>query len=216
MTQNYQPSTRVSKNFVRHVLGFGVGVGLGLAPFLGKLKVPGFAALLEFFPSNLQGVAIPVSSFLMGCIATGVQFFSSERISKRSLSRIFVTTFAAMIVFLIAMIFWHFLYVVTIPFQGEKARISTVIGGAGRLSTCGCEQQASDKQCIRELSFLPGAVESCWGSSPVRINELILVLLYLATTACFGTLIGLIMIKDIVNEVTLERRVAGGRPKKKR
>src|SRR4051812_25046827 len=74
--QTFSPPTPLAKRFVRSVLGFGVGVGLGLAPFLGKLGVPGFSALLSLFPEALSAFLIPVSAFLMGMLAAVTQFYS--------------------------------------------------------------------------------------------------------------------------------------------
>ena len=34
-----KPATALSKQFVRYLVGFGVGVGIGLAPYLGILNV---------------------------------------------------------------------------------------------------------------------------------------------------------------------------------
>src|ERR1700749_4631878 len=61
--------------WVRLLLGFGVAVGVGLAPLLGKTGLPGFFTLLSMLPAILRTTAIPLSSFIMGILAVGVQFY---------------------------------------------------------------------------------------------------------------------------------------------
>src|SRR3954462_36217 len=70
------------RSFVRKVVGFGVGVGIGCAPLLGKLHVPGFEAMLTLFPAGLQATLIPFSGFVMGCVSVVVQFYSDQGQSK--------------------------------------------------------------------------------------------------------------------------------------
>ena len=64
---NYPGPTPIARRYVSYVVGFGVALGIGLAPFLGK--VAGVDALLNLFPRSLHGSLIPLSAFLMGFIA---------------------------------------------------------------------------------------------------------------------------------------------------
>ena len=74
------PPTPLAQRYVRYVVGFGVAVGVGLAPFLGK--VPGLDVLARLFPPDLKSTLIPFSAFLMGLIAVAIQYYSAESISR--------------------------------------------------------------------------------------------------------------------------------------
>ena len=43
----------------------GVTLGVGLAPMLGKIHVPGFSPIAEVFPVNLQRGVLPFATFLL-------------------------------------------------------------------------------------------------------------------------------------------------------
>ena len=73
------PATSLSKKFVRYIIGFGVGVAVGLAPYLGILNVPFFKPLLSLIPEAVRGTAIPLSAALMGIVAVVIQSYGSER-----------------------------------------------------------------------------------------------------------------------------------------
>jgi len=176
---------------VRLAAGFGVGVGLGLAPLLGKVRVPGFSALISLFPPGLGAVVIPLAAFLMGVVAVAAQIFGSA--VPRGRKRLFATTrkvIAILLLALLLLIVLYFLVVVRVEAQGETV---PVVVGFARLPACGCAAAISDLQCIEELSLRPSAIESCWGTRQVRLCELALGLLYLTVMTSFGALIGIVL-----------------------
>ena len=79
------PPESFVRRWVRAVLGFSVGVAVGLAPFLGEFDTPGFTPLLSLFPPTLKSVLLPTSAFLMGTIGAVSQFYSGLPIKINSL-----------------------------------------------------------------------------------------------------------------------------------
>src|SRR5882724_5196164 len=73
------PPTRTAKKFVRYMVGFGVSVAVGLAPYLGTLHVPLFSSLLDLIPEPIRGTVIPLSAALMGVVAVIVEWYGWER-----------------------------------------------------------------------------------------------------------------------------------------
>jgi hypothetical protein len=53
MSETIAPPTPLARQFVRLLVGFGVGVGLGSAPFLGIVDVP-LAAIRECVHDSAQ------------------------------------------------------------------------------------------------------------------------------------------------------------------
>jgi hypothetical protein len=82
--RGYVPS--LTGRWMRLVLGFSVSVGVGLAPYLGKLKVPLFTPMLSLIPQSLQAVALPLSAASMGLVAVLVQWYGSQQIRQKQLS----------------------------------------------------------------------------------------------------------------------------------
>jgi hypothetical protein len=194
------PSRPLPRRFARYVLSFGVSVGVGLAPFLGKVKVPGFDALLEVLPQQLQTTIIPLSAFLMGLVAVAIQFYLNERIGAGNLRRYFQAGFIAMVLSFFMFVVLYRLFVVRVTF--DKGRSSTaVVVTPSRLEGCGClnpltKKPLSDYDCVRTLSFDPGAHASCWGGTALKARELSLMIPYLFLTSGFGGLIGLLILKE--------------------
>lgn len=189
-----RPPTPLARRFVRYLVGFGVAVGLGSAPFLGKIEVPGFDTLLRLLPRDLQSNVLPFSAFLMGVIAVAVQFYSGERIAKRTLERRFRLALFTLAGGLVLFIILHGLLVVAVPIGDEITRV-TVSFSRVPPPACGCPAEMSDPDCLAEVSLAPGAVESCWGGGPVRLARLALSLTYLALTGGFAALIGLLLLR---------------------
>lgn len=179
--------TRFSRTLVR----IAVGTGVGLAPYLGKVQVPGFSALLELFPSVLQDKAIPVSSALMGVIAACVEYFRGEKTDQASAKRWFVRISAFAIVILFALMIVDVLGVTSIPFEGGRARVSFVTGIGQRSPMCAepcspsdsacvrCETRWSDEECIERISFKESSIQTCFGSFSVKLASALLLSLYI-------------------------------------
>src|SRR5690349_21572880 len=105
MTPKPQPNLpsppSFTKRFMRYLLGFGVSVAIGLAPFLGQLDVPLFKSLLTILPPDERAVAVPLSATLMGTVAVAVQWYGAQRWNKRGVRRAFSLTLVAVLVALL-------------------------------------------------------------------------------------------------------------------
>ena len=200
------PSQPMSRRFVRYVLSFGVSVGVGMAPFLGKVKIPGFDALLGLFPVQLQGILIPLSAFLMGLVALALQFQHTDKIAVVRLRRYFRTGLIAMVLGLFLFLILYSLFVIRVPVKGGESYAAVVVNPS-RLASCGCKS-ADDYACAQELSFNPVALATCWGGEAQRIRELSLMIPYLLLTSGFGALIGLLILKESA-AASAKRRKAG-------
>ena len=205
------PPTPLARRYVRYVLGFGVGVAVGLAPFLGLLDIPLFAPLLSMFPDSLRSTAVPLSSFVMGLVAVGIQFAAGERVPRRRIRRWFVIAFAAILAALVVVAILYTELVRVVPgvseVEGEGALYVPIVVGLSRpvppLAGCGCEPRQDDVECIREMGF--ANVDKCWGRQ-VRRSELLLTLSYLFVTGSFGALIGLLLLQEDAREKGRGRR----------
>ena len=88
MTRSDPPDTLpFVKRLVQYVLSFGVAFAVGLAPFLGKAKVPGFSAFIDIYPVDVQDWLIPMSGLLMGMIAVIVNVAHNREPSAKKLNR---------------------------------------------------------------------------------------------------------------------------------
>ncbi|HSL83636.1 MAG TPA: hypothetical protein VLF66_12750 [Thermoanaerobaculia bacterium] len=195
------PPTALGRKYVRYVVGFGVGVAVGMAPFLGLLDVPLFAPLLSMFPESVRGTAIPLSAFLMGLVAVGIQFASGEEVSRRWLRWSFATTFVALVVGLVVLLNLYSGNVLTVPnveaADGRTIDVRLVVGGERPvlpLPGCECSPTQGDVACIQEIGFENAA--ACWGRRQVTRAEKSLTLAYLFLTGGFGALIGLLLLQE--------------------
>lgn len=198
------PSQPVPRRFVRYILGFGVSVGVGLAPFLGKIKVPGFSALLEVLPVQLQSVLVPFSAFLMGLVALAVQFYYREKVSARTIRRYFRAGFVAIVLGFFMFVVLYRLFVIRVPIDEGRSHTAFVVS-ATRLAGCRCEDSDTDLECVKAVTFDPAALATCWGGASLELRELSLMVSYLLLTSGFGALIGLLIVQE---EVQRLRRVA--------
>jgi hypothetical protein len=187
--------TPIARRYVSYVVGFGVAVGIGLAPFLGK--VAGVDALLNLFPRSLHGSLIPLSAFLMGFIAVVIQFYSGESLSRALLRRRFKVAWLLLLAGFVLLFSFHTLFVVPVPYKTERGTIPVLIGSSRiQGGSCQCAPTDSDKQCIQKLSFDPAAIETCWGSGSIKLRGYLLSLSYLMVTGGFGALIGLLLLTE--------------------
>lgn len=187
------PPTPLAKQFVRYILGFGVGVAIGLAPYLGEINVPLFRPLLSLIPESLRNVVLPLSAALMGVIAVAVQWYGSDRLSRRSLRVAFRNAILSTILAFISLVVVYIFGVSTVPILAGQDSVSFVVGFQ-RPDGGSCEG-LSDSECIKRLSFDESAIESYWGDRQVRFSKLALTLTYLLFTSCFGVLVGLVVLK---------------------
>jgi hypothetical protein len=190
------PAAPVARKFVRYVISFGVSVGIGLAPFLGKVKVPGFSALLELFPLQIQGVLVPLSAFLMGLVALAVQFYYSEKVAAGSLRKYFRAGFIAIVLGFFLFVILYKLFVIRVPIAGGESYAAVVVNPDRLRRTCKCPESDTDYDCVKKLSLHPAALATCWGGEAQDVRELALMVPYLLLTAGFGALIGLLILKE--------------------
>lgn len=186
------PPTPLARRYVRYVVGFGVAVGLGLAPFLGK--VPGVDVLARLFPPGLRSTLIPFSALLMGVIAVAVQYFSAESSSRPALRRRFTFCLVAVVAGLFLFLVLHDLLIVQFPIEGASSTLPVIVA-LSRTADCPCKS-SSDVECLGEISTNPRAIERCWGSRPLKMSRLALSLSYLFVTGGFGALIGLLLLQE--------------------
>lgn len=185
--------TALARRYVRYVVGFGVAVGVGLAPFLGK--VPGLDTLLSLFPQELRYSLIPFSAFLMGIVAVAIQFYSGEASGRTLLRKRFRASLIALLIGLAALVILYSSLVVLYPIlHGEKTL--PIVISFSRTSTCGCPAAISNLSCLQKITPNPAKVEDCWGSGAIQRSRLLLSLSYLLVTGGFGGLIGLLLLQE--------------------
>jgi hypothetical protein len=201
--------TGIAKKYLRYLLGFGVWFVIGLAPFLGKAKVPGFSALIELYPASLQDWLIPLSGMFMGMMAVTVQFAASQRTSAVRIRRRFGITVA---VFAASFLLLACTYIFTVTRVGRAAALGTsdapafttmaVITGSRTVpkqaegSECTCLERQPAARCVVNISLNPDNIDTCFGSDRVAFATLGLVLLYLGVTGSFAAAVGLLVISE--------------------
>jgi hypothetical protein len=191
--------TPLARRFVRYVVGFGVSVAVGLAPYLGRLRVPGFDALLNLIPDTLQSVALPLSAAVMGTLAVCVQWFGEEHLTRTWLRRAFVRTLATFIsAFIVLMVVQSFVVTsVRVPAEGRTA---SFLVGFQRPYREPCPIGVSDAECIKRLTLDDARIAAFWGDGAIRAARLALLVPYLVTTGAFGTLVGLLLMRGEVRQ----------------
>jgi hypothetical protein len=195
--------------WVRMTLSFSVSVTIGLAPLLGRLKIPGFEPLLALLPITIQTEAIVLSSVAMGLLAVMIQWYAGMSVPliwlKRTFRRAMLISLVSFFLVLISFIF----LVAPVEYEGGKKSIRYAVGMFRPLPDQLCSG-LSDAACIqRKLSFNPAEIESYWGDKQIRFSELILIVTYTLLLSTFGTMIGLLVVRQ--NLAASKRR---GKPDK--
>jgi len=194
-----RPPTPLARQLVRYILGFGVGVGVGLAPYLGLLRVPLFTPLLALIPDSIQNTVIPLSAALMGLVAIVIQWYGGEALKAGRLRKLFGKTLLVSGGAFVLLLIIHTQVVVAVPILGGSDSVPFVVGFT-RPNKSPCTEEVSDAECIKRLTLSTSAIESFWGDRQVRLARLILMSAYLLLTSSFGALIGLIILRDRLNE----------------
>jgi hypothetical protein len=183
----------LATQWVSYLLGFSVSVAVGLAPYLGRVKIPLFTPLLSLIPLTIQDVAIPVSSAAMGIVAVVVQWYGSTRISGAWLSRMFVRTLASCVLLFVAFVTIEMMAVEHIDIPATGGRVSFVVGFSYPNKAPCTELSRAD--CIgKKIGLNPAAVLTYFGGKQVHESELLLILTYTALMSSFGALVGLLVI----------------------
>lgn len=181
------------------MIGFGVSVAVGLAPYLGRLEIPLFTPLLKLIPEAIQNLIIPVSAALMGIVAVVTQFYAGERLSRVRLRKLFLRTIIFACVTCLLLIVVHTLVVVKVPILGGKESATFLVGFV-RPNEPPCTAEVSDAECIKYLTLDESAIASFWGDKQVRIAKLSLIVPYLLFLSSFGILVALLLLRDEVKK----------------
>lgn len=196
MATKPEPPTAVGRRIVRYVLGFTVGVGVGLAPYLGTQEVPLFAPLISLYPDSVRDVLIVLSTAAMSIVVVGIQWGADQYQATNKVRGWFSKLFAAAIASFIVLIVVVTLTIVRVPVGSGNSVESFVTSFGSRLPQCAssCSQAESDAQCITNLTFNETRIAGCWGDTNVRVATLAILFSYLATTSFFGAIVGCLLI----------------------
>jgi hypothetical protein len=123
---NLTPLTPIIRKYLRYILSFVVTLGVGTSPLWGGRVIPGFSAILDVFPHDLQDV-IPWASLLMSVPAVGVQFFSTDRKLPRQLRRAFGGTLVALTVLIFATYVVYKVFVIRIHVPAADAKVAYLV-----------------------------------------------------------------------------------------
>lgn len=187
----------LARTYVRYMLAFGISVAVGLAPLLGRMRVPGFTAIFDLMPVNVRDTLFPFAAFAMALPALAVQFHGETVFAKRRMARWFATVAAAAVVFL-ALLYVLFITVVAeVPYRGGSA-VARYIVGETMTADCPCRAgNVPIAPCIsRFLTFDPVMVESCYPPSQIAWRKIALAGSYVGLMLCFGTAIGLLVLRE--------------------
>lgn len=190
-----RPPTPLARRFVRYVVGFGVAVGIGLAPFLGQLDLPLFTPLLHLIPRSLRDTLLPLSAALMGLVAVVVQWLGEERLTKTWLRKAFRRTLTVAGVSFLLLLVLHAFLVVRVPIPRTDSFESFIVGFVWpEVPDC---RGYSLADCLRQ-GWLPldeRVVASLIGARQITLASLCLELAYLVFTGSFAALVGLVVLR---------------------
>lgn len=182
----------IAHRFVQYILGFGVSVAVGLAPFLGKLDVPLFKPLLGVLPPSEHDVAIPISALLMGFVAVVVQWYAEDPIRRVELRKWFLRFAVALMISVLVFVCISALATARIAVGEDSTAV--LLHGFGA-PTCEACKNMSSGECIKVITFDPTRIDGCWGSDRVAVARISLLITYLTLTSCFGALVGLLVVR---------------------
>lgn len=189
--------------YVRAIVGFGVWFAIGLAPFLGKVRIPGFTAVIEMYPVDLQAWLVPLSGIFMGMIGVTVEFASEAKIGRRTLQRWFISTVAVFVVSLIVLMFLYLRYVARVDQtvrrdDGTIGHVTwAIVTGARRVPAevspdCPCTAREAAATCVAR-SLDPTILSACFDDTGSATLQLAVV--YLALTGSFAAAVGLLILE---------------------
>lgn len=174
------------------MLGFGISVGIGLAPLLGRLNVPLFTSLLTLIPASLQNRLIALSTTVMSVMAVAIQFYAThELVSVEKLSRFFKQTLLYSVISFLFFVVVNTFLVERVPTPNDTY-VSFAIGFVRR-NIPPCKAEMTNAQCIAATTMSEIELRQQWGDQQIKLAELLLQLAYLLVYGHLGALVGLLV-----------------------
>lgn len=204
-----------ASKWLRYVIAFSATLAVGLAPLLGSVRIPGFSPIVSLFPVNVRTSMVPFAAFVMAIPAVLVQYFAGERI--RFFKPRLVLVLSAALFGLIMMLFLQYNeYVVPVDTLGKGGTISYIVGTRMKPS-CECAKKHLDiVPCIgNAISAAPVEVDDCFEPPDLRHRKGLLSITYIVMSACFGSLIGVLVLKEEGEASTPPRRRPSPRKRKR-
>lgn len=196
----------LSQTLVRRILGFGVWVAIGLAPFLGAFRVPGFTSLLELYPYSSRLEVLALSGLLMGMIALVIENAGAGRLTRKSLTKWFRNALITLAVSFLLLVFLYTFLVTRVeaqlappPAPPETQAFVTAgltVPAHPRGSECKCEAGQDARSCLENISFSETNVRICFNPVRVTLASLFLRLLYLVLTGSFAASVGIFVLRQ--------------------
>lgn len=205
---------RHASKWLRYVIAFSVTLAVRLAPLLGRVRIPGFSPIIELFPVNVRAVAVPFAAFVMAIPAVLVQYFAGERI--RFFRPRFVLSLALTLFALLLILFYLYgTYVIQVQTIGGAGSLSYIVGSKMK-TKCECMKKQMDiVPCIgRAISTSSQEVDDCDEDQELRRRKILLSMTHIVMTACFGALVGILVLKENEQPPSPQRRKASKRKKK--
>lgn len=195
--------------FFVYLLAFTVTLGVGIGPLLGVIRVPGFIAIGELFPLNLQRAVAAFAAFLLALPAVGVQFFGGDRFHAGRLKAAFKIVFVALFAGILALYLTYTSWVVHVELGGNLS--AAYIVGPRMLPDCLCvARKLQITSCIGPvLDTNPAHVEDCYPREDIVARKNGLSLLYFFVMFSLGVLIGLVVLREKMPRRERRRKVAG-------
>jgi hypothetical protein len=189
--------TGPTRKYRDYLLSFGVTLAVGMAPLLGKVHVPLFTAILDVFPRNLSQTLIPFVAFIMALPAVAVQFLGDDVVARKHLNRWFAWNFAFLALLTITLYVVYSYTVTQVSFEGEHGVVAYVTGSK-MLDDCPCvARRLPITTCIGEaITVNPLQVTACYDPAEINLRKAILSTLYMMLMLSFGTLIGLLIVRE--------------------
>jgi hypothetical protein len=184
------------RKFLIYFLAFTVTLGIGIGPFLGLIRVPGFISIGELFPLNLQRAVAAFAAFLLTLPAVGVQFFGGDRFDAGRLKAAFAIVSVAIFAGTLALYLAYTSWVVHVEVGGKLS--AAYIVGPTMLPDCLCvAAKLQITSCIGPvLDTNPAHVEDCYPREDIVARKNGLSLLYFFAIFSLGVLIGLVVLRE--------------------
>jgi len=197
----------LAEHWVQLILGFGVSVAVGLAPYLGKF-IPLFTPMLSILPEAVQPIAIPLSAAAMGIVAVLVQWQFTHTLlpggQKNWFRRVLLTCVASLLVLAAV----ETIAVVRVDVPAVNRSVSFAVGPF-RPNTPPCAG-LSRADCIKhELSLDEASIDSYFGEGWVNVTKFFLVVVYTIFMSTFGAL-AVMLAREMRLRFTQSRESVGG------